>query len=120
MYMTPLSNDHLPISQEGNNKNYTPHVGGSCATIIWITFDKQSCFGMIVPFDRLCHINVSFDGPMMLFESPLMQNAQIWKSMEALCDEAEAVARTGAPKRGCKMAALCSLSPSTPTMAPLP
>ena len=23
-----------------------------------------------------------------------MQNAQIWKSMEALCDEAEAVART--------------------------
>ena len=26
-----------------------------------------------------------------------MQNAQIWKSIEALCDEAEAVVRTGAP-----------------------
>jgi len=27
-----------------------------------------------------------------------MQNAQIWKSIEALCDEAEAVIKDGAPK----------------------
>ena len=34
---------------------------------------------------------------MIFLEKPLMQNAQIWKSIEALCDEAEAVVRTGAP-----------------------
>ena len=40
-----------------------------------------------------------------------MQNAQIWKSIEALCDEAEAVIKDGAPM----MAVIKSIAP--PAMA---
>ena len=40
-----------------------------------------------------------------------MQNAQIWKSIEALCDEAEAVIKDGAPM----IAVIKSIAP--PTMA---
>ena len=52
---------------------------------------------MIVQIDSLCQHYVNCDGPMTFLDKPLMQNAQIWKSMEALCDEAEAVARASAP-----------------------
>ena len=52
---------------------------------------------MIVQIDSLCQNYVKCDGPMTFLDKPLMQNAQIWKSMEALCDEAEAVARASAP-----------------------
>jgi len=41
--------------------------------------------------------NIGCNGPMIFLGKPLMQNAQIWKSIEALCDEAEAVVSTGAP-----------------------
>jgi len=44
-------------------------------------------------------------------DTPAMQNAQIWKSIEALCDEAEAVIKNGTPM----MAVIKSTAP--PAMA---